>query len=388
MDPSLTSSQALTVFNRHWRELPHEIKDKIFGFVDGPRMIEFERPPQRRNTGWLHIDHAAYQVSRKSRKPPLCFQLCSASRKEGYRKYMFLKFGSSDYACRIWFSVEDDIIWLGGNACARTLKGFLNDEDRVEIQNFAFSCNLGVDKCCAFDHGESSILQMLQGHTEEDEARDLHGPPHDDLIREFRGQLWLKGRRGLKHSYIVVSSRLCGNFGRPGQMRPEVCFRPAASNGLNRLQQWYRQKQERDFDKPNKGLGVHFTRETPWIGDKKPAFHFVSFAPQSAGTSYDAVVVDFPAGDALCRGNRAFIRDLQSTLGVNSRVTRPNSKDSDQQETGISGPWESVKLAKQAIKTHVDKGIGRYVETNNEGTLYRFCERCEDGFRKSNKKRM
>jgi len=335
----------------------------------------------------MHIDHAAYQVTQNSRELPLCFRICSESFQAGIRRYKPLKFGSRDFACKIWFNVEDDIIWFGGHACARTLKEFLDDEGRVEIKNVAFSCNLGVDQCCAYDLGESCFLQMLQGHTEADEARDLHD--QDDLLRGLRGQRWLKGCPGLKHIYIVVSSRLCGNFGRPGQMRPDVGFRPASSNGLNRKQQWYRQKQERDIDQVNRGKGVHLTRETTWVGDDKPTFHFVSFAPQIVdGKSYDAVTVDFEACEYLCRENRAFIEDLWRKFGVSIRVTERNSKDKDQQEIGISGPWESVKLAKKAIKTHVDKGIGRYVETNNKGTLYHFYERCEDGFKESTARRL
>jgi hypothetical protein len=259
----------------------------------------------------------------------------------------------------------------------------LEVDGNMMVKKLAVSCNSGVDDCCSGDLGDSSFLQVVQGQTLTEVDHYLDDPSLDYLAA-WRGQRWLEGLRGLKDIYFFVASRLY--WVQPGRVGPYVGFRPASSNGFNEDQQLYREKIEVDIDRVDSGDGVHWTFETPWVGDNKPNFHFVSFCPRGVpGTVCEALAVDCQACDSLSRGNWAFIRRQQRIFGVTIDVTKRYYQDADQQEIGISGLKQKVELAKQAIKHEVEKGLGRCIETNNDGTIYRQYEDCHDRYRESTK---
>ncbi|CAG8981247.1 hypothetical protein HYALB_00003845 [Hymenoscyphus albidus] len=399
----IKTSRPLTTFHK-FSELPAEIRVQIWTEVmSWPHIIEIEYGPiVRNNENMLDTNcfgkHTIRRVCPNSRKPPAILHVNQEARGEALKVYQLrtLDTRSPGHAEKeIYFNPKVDIVYLGEEACRSTLLCI-----DMDVQRLAMRSSGRFTQCCDNDNetygivGSISPMQGLHGFyrieaargsraIREAEARATGRPL--ELVRDDQWNFNTKaiaenpysnddifpGLPGLRDVFMVVQSNLCKP--EPGQVGLEHTFRPATTNGLTNGQHRYKAHIQRDIDRVMNDTALEGVGKNKWLGDNKPAFHWVSLsdAPAVEGRQYqDGLGVDEKAYGFMRWGEEYYKKGIKcekrEEWSNRRRVQNANGCSTfpgeNPREIGFKGSKKAVAAAKKMVIEMLES-IGEHIIT-------------------------
>jgi len=300
-------------------------------------------------TGLANGSHYWVRVCPRSRRPPAIMHVCRESREEAEKVYTLRCFD-----CRvahhlpdspelhehyIWYNPQADIIFFGEDTCVSSyitvLGGNIEDIPAIAI----FGSGKG-ETCC--DHDDEAY--GVDGGV--DTMQALHGFDPSETLHDSR----YGGCPGLKEVFIIVKSKLW--LLKQGMIDDSITLRPATNNGLTKGQISFKATFERRIARVEAEISLPGVGENVWVGDQKPTFKFVSFAPIAYGVDpqeYDGMTISRKNLWELRRGDWAFIKRTEAVTGCEIIIPDEEYHREDPREIGFHGVRTSIDAAKEAI---------------------------------------
>lgn len=321
-----------------------------------PRIIEIECNAPKGNEPAISFDyrtdkhHTFYRVASPSRRPPALFSVNIEARKEALKVYQKRSFDSTAGAREIYFNPDADILYFGEGTCISQMMRIFSVNSvfhNLEIPRIAILSSAKRILCCQRWVGEQGIGEKF-GIME-----TLHGFDIENFPT-------LRGCPGLKEVYFVTPSHLWEPT--PGTIDPSSWgFRNPATDGITKGQRRLKAQLEMDIDRVENNIGLDNVGPNRWIGDNKPTFKFVSFAPlavmQTPTTDekvYDAFEIDDRQYRYLAGRRFDAIAAIKSKTGCDILFSLIEYRGQGR-EIGFSGRKVAVRMASLAVKAKLMK---------------------------------
>ncbi|KAH6721052.1 hypothetical protein BKA61DRAFT_665812 [Leptodontidium sp. MPI-SDFR-AT-0119] len=253
-------------------KLPIELRMKVYKLASRqPRIVSLEfkhdiKDPVVRYANLEDLDqiHRAIRVCPASRVPVL-MQVHRESRQECmvlYKKEVVSV--SGDY---VYVNLWVDVLHFGGhNMCTHAIRVMLLSTKRHILPRVSIDISGTEALCCT----EANLTRRTRRSTEI--LYCLHGRWRTSP----EGKLVYDRFEGLREVNFVVGSNI--THLQPNQIRPDSKFRPALITGDNLEEILLKEELDTWIARVLNEQPLGVSGDT-WIGDKKPSFKFVSFAP-------------------------------------------------------------------------------------------------------------
>jgi hypothetical protein len=175
----------------------------------------------------------------------------------------------------------------------------------------------------------------------------LHGFDPSETLHDYR----YGGCPGLKEVFVAVKSKLWPRG--QGEIDDSVALRLATNAGPTTGQVRFKAGLERDIARVQAEIRMPGVGPNVWIGDKKPTFEFVSFAPIARGNDSrvrDGMMVSSKNIRKLRAGDWVFVKRLQANTECEIHIPDEEYPREDPREIGFWGTRQSIDAVKLAIE--------------------------------------
>lgn len=337
--------------------MPAELRLKVwktFCLMVAPRLLEVE--VDQASTAASEISaprHSRIRTAPKSSKPPVAFHICRESSMEALKIWQPYSLSSAAaHAPPIFFNPRADIIYFGEGNCMATIVHFLDYQYYLgkDLPRLAILCSGQLFNCCDYNLDDPfqgvDPMDIDYGYAMAGGCTPMQALHGIDRLISLSGLS--TGCRGLREVNWIVPSKLMAF--KAGEMRAGIGLRPAVGNGLTTGQEKWKIIIEEDIERVNSGEGLRGVGDNKWVGDDKPEFKWMSFAPiPGPGKQYDAMKLCGKGESKLKYRLGDITAKIKDLTGCEITVMWKEYRMQKEIELGLYGTETGINSAKEQI---------------------------------------